>query len=474
MFDLKPIKIGFLPANRGFFSQNLASQMREQTLAVLAEQGVNCIVPSVEQTTAGCVESRLEALLTGRLFHDAQVDGILVGAMNFGDEQAVAVTLREAGLNVPVMIFGCQESDALHCGMDRRDSFCGLLSIADVLRQIDIPYSIGKNPICWPTDDGFINDLNQFMGVCRVVKGIRTARYAQIGTRPDAFWTCRYDEKRLQRLGPTVVTLGLTEMMQQANDIAPDDPQLQDRITQIKSYGDTSVIHSKAMLQMARLELFLQRFAEKNQIDGFAIQCWTSLQEAFGVCACTAMSRLSELGTVCACEADVMGAMSMHALQLASGTPAALADWNNLHHEDPDLVNLWHCGAYPKSFALENKVQISVHSILVPAGATAEDDSHGVVQMQVKPGPTTLCRVTESPDQGFRALLIQAAFETRDEATEGAYGWCRIGNLSQLYRRVLLRHYPHHVAMTQSHCADILHEAFDRYLKLKTDRHEPK
>ena len=53
----------------------------------------------------------------------------------------------------------------------------------------------------------------RFASVCRVVNGIRNARYGQVGARPDAFWTCRYNEKALQELGVTVVTLDLSEVL---------------------------------------------------------------------------------------------------------------------------------------------------------------------------------------------------------------------------------------------------------------------
>ena len=65
------------------------------------------------------------------------------------------------------------------------------------------------------------------------------------------------------------------------------------------------------------------------------------------------MSRLGDEGIPCACEADILGALSMHACLLASGSPAGLADWNNLHHDDDELANVWHCGVFPASFARE-------------------------------------------------------------------------------------------------------------------------
>ena len=56
------------------------------------------------ETNCGCVEN--EAELCAELFRRRQVQGIVVGAVNFGDEQSAATVVRQAQLDVPVLIFG--------------------------------------------------------------------------------------------------------------------------------------------------------------------------------------------------------------------------------------------------------------------------------------------------------------------------------------------------------------------------------
>src|SRR4051812_2089254 len=92
------VRLGFIPANRGFFSTELAAKMRRLTIDAIQKAGIDTIVPSESQTKSGCVESLDEALLAGRLFREAGVRGIVIGAVNFGDEQAAALAVREAGL----------------------------------------------------------------------------------------------------------------------------------------------------------------------------------------------------------------------------------------------------------------------------------------------------------------------------------------------------------------------------------------
>ena len=80
------------------------------------------------------------------------------------------------------------------------------------------------------------------------------------------------------------------------------------------------------------------------------MQCWTSLEEFFGVVPCTVMSMMSNNLMSSACEVDICGVVGMHALQLASGTPSALLDWNNNYGDDPDKAVCFHCSNLPKHF----------------------------------------------------------------------------------------------------------------------------
>ena len=43
------------------------------------------------------------------MFADERVDGVLVSAVNFGDEQGVALAVEGSARNVPILIVGCQE-----------------------------------------------------------------------------------------------------------------------------------------------------------------------------------------------------------------------------------------------------------------------------------------------------------------------------------------------------------------------------
>jgi L-fucose isomerase-like protein len=459
----QPVTLGFIPANRAAFSDALAFQMRNQAIAAMEQAGIRVVAPAPEQTKAGCVENRREAEVCAAVFRQHDVQGIVIGAVNFGDEQSAAWTVRQAHLDVPVLIFGCQEEEVLTRNTPRRDAFCGLLSIGEALRQIGVRYSVASRPICFPRDASFAADLDWFVRVCRVVNGIRRARYGQIGTRPDAFWTCRCDEKQLQRLGPTTVVVDLSEAIAGANAIADADPEVAATVQAIQGYADASAARPESLLRTAKLEVFLRRWKQANAVDALALQCWISIQHNYGVCTCITMARLGDEGVPTACESDVLGAMSMHACMLASGSAAALADWNNLHNEDEDLANLWHCGVFPASFTSQ-RARMAVHEIMATSGAAKPEQAFGTLELVADPAPLTLCRVTQDGGGSWKAMLAQGAIESNRAETFGGYGWCRIPHLQRLYRDVLLRHFPHHVAITKTHVGNVLWEALGNYL----------
>jgi L-fucose isomerase-like protein len=454
-------KLGLIPANRGFFSDVLAKQIRDDTIQAMQAAGIEVIVPSEAQTKLGCVETRDEAQLCGKLFRGEDVAGIVVAAANFGDEQGVGITIREARLDVPILIFGGQEVEVLTPKTPRRDSFCGLISIAEALRQIGVRYTVARRPICFPTDESFAQEIRRFAAVCRIVSGIRTARYGLVGARPDAFWTCRTDEVALQQFGPTTVTLDLSEALTAMREMTDDEAGVKTAVAEMKADFDVSGVSEEVLVRLAKFEVFLRGFAQQAGLDAVAVQCWSSLQQNWGTCACTPLARLTNSGLLAACEADVLGAASMHALTLASGTPSGLADWNNLHNEDDELVNIWHCSAFAPCFA-GDRPRIGVNPIL---GETyGFEKVAGTLCFHMKEQDLTLFRLSHDPGEGYAVAVCHGRVEANRADTFGALGWTRIKGLLPFYRDVVVRHFPHHIGFTEGLLGDALWEAFGNYL----------
>ena len=98
--------MGLIVGNRGFFPDHLAKSGREEMLRALAAANIDVVALTPEQSKYGAVETRAESKRCAELFSQNRdrIDGVIVTLPNFGDERAIADTLRGAGLRVPVLV----------------------------------------------------------------------------------------------------------------------------------------------------------------------------------------------------------------------------------------------------------------------------------------------------------------------------------------------------------------------------------
>src|SRR2546429_3266946 len=321
--------LGMIVGNRGFFPDHLARSGHQEMRTSLESAGVKVVAFSEAESKFGAVETREEARRCADLFkqHREAIDGIVVTLRNFADERAIADTLRMAGLSVQIRIQPRPAPPGLWTIRARRDSFCGKMSACNNLSQYGIPYSLTTLHTELPQSDTFRRDLDWFLGVCRVVKGLRRLRIGAIGARPAAFNTVRYSEKILEANGISVETIDLSEILGRIARMKDDDSAAQKKLQSIRKYVSTQSIPDAALLKMSKLGAGIDGWMQDTDVVISAIQCWTSLEEYFGVVPCTVMSMMSNEGMSSACEVDIAGVVGMHALRLASETPSALLDW---------------------------------------------------------------------------------------------------------------------------------------------------
>src|SRR6185437_16513904 len=99
------------------------------------------------------------------------------------------------------------------------------MSACKSLMQYGIPYSLTSLHTEPPDSDQFKKDLDWFLAVCRVVRGMRGLRVGSIGARPAAFNTVRYSEKLLEANGISVITIDLSEILGRIERMKDDDAQ---------------------------------------------------------------------------------------------------------------------------------------------------------------------------------------------------------------------------------------------------------
>src|SRR6202158_3108977 len=319
----KKMMMGLIVGNRGFFPDHLAKSGREEMIQALHRAGYEVVALTPEQSKYGAVETHDEAKRCAELFRSKSeaLDGVIVALPNFGDERAIADTLRLARLGVPVLIQAPPATPGKMGITHRRDSFCGKMSACNNLKQYGIPYSLTTLHTETPDSPEFGADLEWFAAVCRVVKGLRNLRIGALGARPTAFNTVRYSEKLLEASGISVETLDLSEVLGRISRIKDTDDVVVQKLSEIQRYVTTSGIPRAALLKMAKLGAVVDDWMKTTNVHISAVQCWTSLEENLGVVPCTVMSMMSDSLLSSACEVDVCGVLGMHVLQLGAGNP---------------------------------------------------------------------------------------------------------------------------------------------------------
>jgi L-fucose isomerase-like protein len=462
---------GVIVGNRGFFPDVLAKQGRKDILDVLRKNGYNTVTLSTTDSKYGSVETYADAKKCAELFakNGDKIDGIIVTLPNFGDEKGAAESIKRSGLDVPILIHAEPDMPGKMTIADRRDSFCGKISVCDNLRQAGIPYTLTKTHTIPVISAEFKKDLDDFASVCRIVKGLKNARFGAIGARTGAFNTVRFSEKILELAGISVETIDLSEILGRVGRLGDNDRNVKRKLDNIRKYTSTKSITAESLMKMAKFGYVIDRWVKDNELDGTAIQCWTALEEFFGIVPCTLMSMMSESLMPSACEVDITGLLAMYILQLASGTPSALLDWNNNYADDPDKCVLFHCSNLPKSFFKSAKMDYQK----IIAGAVGKDNTYGTMVGRIAAGKATFCRTSTDDAAGIISAYVGEGEFTNDKLNSfGGYGVMKIANLQALLQYICRMGFEHHVAMNKSQKAEAIAEAMGNYLGWDVYRHQ--
>ncbi|MFX0105758.1 MAG: L-fucose/L-arabinose isomerase family protein [Candidatus Hodarchaeota archaeon] len=461
---------GIILGNRDVFPDHLVKEGRKDILDVINELEYEYFILDEEDTPLGAVETYSDAKKCAELFkkNSDKILGIIICLCNFGDEKAIANTLKLANLNVPVLIHASSDALGKMDRAHRRDAFCGKISVTSVLYQYGIPFTLTKYHTCPIKSDIFKEDLKRFDKICRIVNKLKGARLGQIGTRPNAFETVRYSEKILEFSGISIEPIDLSEIFGLIKQLKDDDIKIKEKIDFIKNYTTTTEIPNESLVKLAKLAVVIEDWVIENELDGFAFQCWPSIQDNFGIVPCAVLSMFSEGSVPAACEVDIPGLIGMLILQIASETPSAILDWNNNYGDDPNKMVLFHCSNLPKSFFQDTRM--TIHPII--SDQKGGNVSFGAIQGRIKTNSCTLLRIeTDDLCGEIKALLAEGSYTEDPLDTFGGYGVVEIPNLQNLLKSLCLGGFAHHVATTLSEVGDIVYEALSKYLGYNIEFH---
>mgnify|MGYP005848192615 CR=1 FL=1 len=239
----------------------------------------------------------------------------------------------------------------------------------------------------------------------------------QLGGRSMGLYTTAADGALWQRIfGVDLDHADQIEIVRRGNIIAEERAQagmqwLQ-RYSQVQFDGQQ--LTEAKLLQQVRAYLATKEIARDLAWDAVALKCHYEMSE-FQVAQCLTTALMNDAHDwegdkpiiPTSCEADADGALTMLALHLMTGEPAALLDVR-FFDRDKDVYVLSNCGAAPTSFAgtagtsweeaLRRVVFCPCTSKYLSGGAQ--------IRMVFAEGEMTLARLTRDP-QGYRMLIAR-------------------------------------------------------------------
>jgi L-fucose isomerase-like protein len=447
--------------NRGFFPESLIAGARDELAKAVGEAGYGFLMPPADLTRYGAVETREE----GRRYaawlaeHKGAYDGVILCLPNFGDENGAIVALQDCG--VPILVQAYPDEAGKMDSEHRRDSYCGKFSIADVFHQYGLPFTMLAPHVVHPLTPAFARNLTDFAAICRVANGMRRFSIGAIGARTTPFKTVRFDEITLQKKGITIETFDLSDLIRRVRGMDGADARVKAKVEQLAAYTNCGGVPAAKMETLAKLGAVLDAYVEEYGLDAVALRCWEELQKELGVSPCLLLSELNERGIVGACEVDVCSAITMRALNLASGKPATCLDWNNNYGDDPDKVILFHCGPVPQSL-MEGKGKVGDHKIIAKNNPGC---GWGCNEGRMAAFPTTLSNC-KTEDGKLSFYLAEGRFtgEPIEAAFFGCAGVCEIPDLQTKVIRMGQGGFRHHTTVGVGHLKAPMEEAFRYYL----------
>lgn len=451
--------------NRGFFPGELVADARKDMIAALEKNGYGYIIMDESLTRYGAIETITE----GRKFaefleeHKGEYDGVILSLPNFGDENGASVALKD--IDVPVLVQAFPDEMDKMDFAHRRDSMCGKLAMCNLLRQMGIKYTLTTDFCSHPLSDSFAEDLKQFAGTCRVVKGMKKFNVGAIGARTTAFKTVRFDEIAFQNKRVNIETIDMSRIFAEMENVDPE--KLEAKKQRYSSLSDFGTYPPEKLENIAKLGVVIDNMIEEYDLQAVAVRCWDELQKKYGVAPCLILGELNERGIAAACELDVTNAVMMRAIGLAADWPVMLLDVNNNYLDAKDKIIFFHCGPAPISM-MQGKGKIEEH--LMFRKSYGEGSGVGINKGKFIVGDVT---VGSFKTEGGELCAFIAEGELTDDKLPDCFFGCgtvfKKDGANDMLKYMASEGFRHHIAITKGNFAPAVVEAFTKYLGYKID-----
>ena len=449
------MKIGILALGRPTFDVQYAKERLTASLNYLSSTNHN-ILGSCE-----LLLDEQDAHNEINILKKEDLDFIIIIQVTFTDSSTI---LKIATcLEKPIGIWAFPEPR--QSGRLRLNAFCGLNLASHTLGLNNIPFSwIYENPekIKEAKFEILINSKNSkrpekilaipSLGSKKaksIKKKIHNLKIGKIGSHPDGFDTCKYNQKKLMGLcGIKVDEIDIDTFLNnsrnvKSEEIEPTLNKLKKTISCIKE------VNQKELILSLKLENSLKKLQEEGAYNAFALRCWPEMFTKYGGAICAPASISTENKVPCACEADVYGAVTQLILQEVSGQPVFLTDIVDIDVDD-DTGVFWHCGQAPISMCNPKiKPTATIHS---------NRKMPLLFEFPLKEGIVTMMRISQSFGEQ-KMVLSKGTMIDRPLPFTGTSGVINFDNdTKEVLNNIISYGLEHHIAITYGDHIELLSE----------------
>lgn len=419
------LKLGFISMGKDGFDVALGTELAMRGLERLRGLVDTVVVPEKVVLT-----NDDETLASINTFRQENIDALVVHCGTFSSAGFTLDIVRR--INVPVIVWSVREPG--FSGQLRLNSLVCGNAITSSLHKMGHRFKFFYGDA---DDAQFMEGIGRYLRVLATAQNLRNARIGLIGARPSGFQNVTVDELSLmERIGPEVYYVSTAEILHRAGSI--DEVAALQAMESLWSKAQTIDVGQSELLKMARLYSAFKSAVEEYKLDSLAIRCLPEIAAMYGIAPCAAMSFLTNEGIIAACEADILGAVTMMVQRmLLGGTPPFLADMIAVEEATNEGI-LWHCGVAPVSLANPESVRLS-HHYTRKKGVT--------VEFSLKPGRITLARLTNF-GTNYRILIATGESTGEDIPMKGTLLRVKFDqDVNKLLDTIIYRGVEHHFSI---------------------------
>lgn len=448
---MKVLKIALVPTRRGISSNRKGAFTKEDAVMIRNEVSSRLAAlnhPHLEivridwLNEEGMMTDVSHADLVYERLKAEDIDAVFILHANFGCEEAVGRLCKR--MDKPVLLWGPRDRAIAEDGSRSTDTQCGLFASSRLLMRYGVPFTYIEN--CTIDSPQFQQGFDAFVRTAAVARTFNNLRLGLVNTRPKYFTSVMINESELlEKFGIEVVPINIAEVMSTVDRIKSQEP---DRFAQasgeIRGRIDCSGTDPETVDNAIRLRLALADLAQKHQVAGLAIECWTVTPQLIHALPCLAIGELTDQGVPGACEGDIhglIGSLLLQAASLGEGKPF-FGEYTMRSSDDDQTELIWHCGNAPCSTC--------------GAGSTPRFDN-GREGFALGTGDVTVVRFDANRGQYY--LLADEAESVPGPYTTGTYLWAKTADWSKWERKFINGPFIHHVSVISGRYQSILKEA---------------